>query len=509
MQCFIKEDIRFKAPLEVSEWLILRKESWNDWFTYETLFSVYFNSREPETFEYLGAIKIGYFNESFTSRIVGKNEYHSPALESSFSYIGDDFFSVAQDSIYYRNIHSVLTDDQRIDVLETLNDISYSNQIFEKAINEGVTTNSLLRSVSINSVRGTYRRLALGDSRLTSFKFNYSLPDNEQSPLEVSVIPKTLPPTNIHVIIGRNGVGKTHLLNNLINLLITSDSKYGSLNYFVDESKTTSNEFANLLSISFSAFDVSLKETESSKINFSSITWKLEKSNRTKELSLLDITSEMFIESISAIKVNGKTRKWVNTIRKLYSDPIFKNNDLIRLIYSDSQKINMTFERLSSGHKIVLLTLTLLIEKLEEQSLVLLDEPELHLHPPLLAAFIRVLSELLISKNAVSIITTHSPVVLQEVPRKCVSVLNRASKTDLISLTRPNIETFGNNVGVLTSSIFNLEVTESGFHTILKELVAEHETIEDVLEVLDHQLGPEGLSILLSMFYAKNEGDHQ
>ena len=42
-----------------------------------------------------------------------------------------------------------------------------------------------------------------------------------------------------------------------------------------------------------------------------------------------------------------------------------------------------------TGHKIVLLTITRLVELVVEQSLVLIDEPESHLHPPLLSAFIQ------------------------------------------------------------------------------------------------------------------------
>ncbi len=58
------------------------------------------------------------------------------------------------------------------------------------------------------------------------------------------------------------------------------------------------------------------------------------------------------------------------------------------------------FDRLSSGHAIVLLTITRLVELVEERSLVLIDEPEGgHLHPPLLSAFVRALSDLLVQRN--------------------------------------------------------------------------------------------------------------
>jgi len=66
--------------------------------------------------------------------------------------------------------------------------------------------------------------------------------------------------------------------------------------------------------------------------------------------------------------------------------------------------------KLSSGHAIVLLTITRLVE-LDERSLVLIDEPEVHLHPPLLSAFVRALSDLLIELNGVAIVATHSPVM--------------------------------------------------------------------------------------------------
>src|SRR5581483_11473983 len=104
-------------------------------------------------------------------------------------------------------------------------------------------------------------------------------------------------------------------------------------------------------------------------------------------------------------------------------------------------------------------------ESVEERTLVLLDEPEAHLHPPLLSAFVRALSALLTNRNGVAIIATHSPVVVQEVPKNCVWKMRRSGAW--VSMERPEAETFGENVGVLTREIFGLEVTKSGFHRML------------------------------------------
>lgn len=127
------------------------------------------------------------------------------------------------------------------------------------------------------------------------------------------------------------------------------------------------------------------------------------------------------------------------------------------------------FMSLSSGHAIVLLTLTRLVDLVAEQTLVLFDEPETHLHPPLLSAFVRALSDLLTERNGVAITATHSPVVLQEVPKSCVYKIGRSGSR--AQGRRPRIETYGENVGVLTHEIFGLEVMRSGFYAEIKKAV--------------------------------------
>ncbi len=86
----------------------------------------------------------------------------------------------------------------------------------------------------------------------------------------------------------------------------------------------------------------------------------------------------------------------------------------------------------------MLLTITRVVETLEERSLVLLDEPEAHLHPPLLSAFIRSLSDLLVNRNGVAIVATHSPVILQEVPKSCAWRIRRIGRQAKIE--RPTTE---------------------------------------------------------------------
>lgn len=60
---------------------------------------------------------------------------------------------------------------------------------------------------------------------------------------------------------------------------------------------------------------------------------------------------------------------------------------------------------------------------------------------------------------------------------------------------RPEIETFGENVGVLTREVFGLEVTNAGFHKLIKERIKKGSNYESILHHFKGQLGAEGRAI--------------
>jgi predicted ATP-dependent endonuclease of OLD family len=178
-----------------------------------------------------------------------------------------------------------------------------------------------------------------------------------------------------------------------------------------------------------------------------------------------DLVNDLVRSFQSCLSQPTKRERWLRAIKRLESDINFAEMDLGGLMQNDdyetTRRIGALAGRMSSGHSIVLLTITKLVDTVEEKTLVLLDEPESHLHPPLLSAFTRALSDLLHNRNGVAVIATHSPVVLQEVPRSCVLILSRTRAE--ARADRPERETFGENVGILTREVFGLEVSKSGF----------------------------------------------
>lgn len=482
----------------------LTHSSWDDWFRYNTTYKIsYYDTDGLST--YLGTIKIGQFNMA--------NEQRKPDLPDSFDSLDEIYFSIGQDVSFYEKLNSFGV-DFRDEILNSLNDLAFKKELYAKAIEENVTKISLLRSVSQVSVQGEYRRLVTGDSQLTPYKFSFHLPKHSRSQgtdmtLEFNVVPESNPPTNINVIIGRNGVGKTHLFNNMISSLIDSEHEKNNTKggYFRNSLDKSSDLFSNLISVSFSAFDetnpMQEKRDKTKHLNYSYIGLKrIEKGREKLPPKSPIVLKNEFVKSVLMCKLQGKKDRWISALKMLETDPIFKEAEVSQISEinneEDFKKLGgKIFNKLSSGHKIVLLTITRLVEAIEEKSLVLLDEPEAYLHPPLLSAFIRALSDILIKRNAVAIIGTHSPVVLQEVPSSCVWKLRRHGATAIAE--RLEIESFGENVGQLTQEVFGLEVTDAGFHNLLKKIAKSTKTYDLAITKLQNQLGQEGKAILRTL----------
>ncbi|KEO83354.1 AAA family ATPase [Tumebacillus flagellatus] len=75
----------------------------------------------------------------------------------------------------------------------------------------------------------------------------------------------------------------------------------------------------------------------------------------------------------------------------------------------------MTLDALSSGEKQIVLFIGEILRNIREGSLILIDEPELHLHPVWQKIFVSTLTNLCQSKNAQFILTTQSPAIADSV----------------------------------------------------------------------------------------------
>jgi predicted ATPase len=491
---------RQRPGFNATNGIYLEANSWND-FGYTTLWTMHY-VHDGHTTE-VGSVKIGDFAGS-----------DHPQPPRSFTQIPTDFFSLGQDEDYYEKV-KLLGEQNRVTILRDIRDIAFNADLFEEVKDLEITRNSLMRSLTPVAVQTQFRRIASGGVKLSPYAFSYFSSDTDRQGniiprcrLDFEVQPNSKPRSNIHVIIGRNGVGKSFILNDIATSLTYQKNSDGYVQFQQSSNRLLTQRFANVVSVAFSAFDAfePLRQSEAkdaTKHHYIGLK-RTAPSSSVKDPGLKNhvTLAQDFGRSFKKLLDTRRLVRWQHYINFLDTDMIFAK--AIRQI-TDTEAVDLRenarelFGGLSSGHQIVLLTVTRLVETVEEGSLVLFDEPETHLHPPLVSALMRTLAELLEDRNAVAIIATHSPVVAQEVPSICVTKI--AGSGGALTATRPTIETYGENVGTLTQEIFGLEVATSGFHLALDEAVKRGSSFEEIASAFNNRLGAEARALLRSMVY--------
>lgn len=507
--------------------MVLVEDNWDDLLRYETTYTlVFFDARGSRRI--IGDLKIGQLGMGLGHRVDeddGHESIRRPTLPHTFDRLGDNFFSLGQDSDYYNRLAG-LGADLGTHVLTGLRDMAFDDEIYQLSSNEPVLKTSVLRSVPRTMMTGQFRRIAHGGAKLSTYNFAFSW-TNKHSTLPVQmrfqVEPHSIPPTNLHAIIGRNGAGKTRLLQAMAHAAVqaSTDSRSTVTDASWFESPDASSgtgpglPFSSLVLASFSAFDELRPPKSTGKtMSFTSIGFPSATITPAGNPSNLPTLARKLSESIKICMRGDRRRRWHRALRTLESDTIFAEAQLSSFASAternaapdpaEHQQVLDAFTAMSSGHKIALLAITQLVQTVEERSLVLIDEPESHLHPPLLASFLRAVTNLLADRNGVGIVATHSPVVVQEVPRKCVSILRRSGEMQVVE--RPRIETFGENISTLTRDVFGLEVTRSGFHRMLLDEIDGDTSFEDIEMAFGGQLGSEARAVALAAIAGRNAG---
>lgn len=502
--------------------VLLTTDQWDD-YGYSTLFHVAIQWAKSGPRLELGSVKILKAGQGVGPPTILPGE--------RFSKLGDEYCSLGQDLSYYELLVDGSFRAIRDEYLSRMQDVVFNPTIRERFQSEEGFRISLLRSGSAERALTDGQNLLVGAETAVALqvRFTTSVGGNEFT-LPLRFGEESDLPSHINAVIGYNGAGKTHLLANLAQVAVAEDairerrafrSEYGSFN-------ADSPKFAAVVTVSYSAFDTfELPKSRGADLDtgefFGHVYCGLRKTRRdslnTKgtpgesdgvdELradsdgeqrwalkSIEDITSE-FAQALRVAKQRERRERFQACIDDLYLEPSFAVTNLDGLPDKSEAQVRALFAELSTGHKVVLNILAQLNAYLHPNSLVLIDEPEAHLHPPLLAAFLRCLIETLRAYKSYAVIATHSPVVLQEIPRRYVSIIQRfGSRTEIVS---PAIETFGENVGVLTSHVFSLDASNTDYHAVLHRLAVEH-PLDEVLGLFDGELSGQALAYLMSFY---------
>jgi len=316
-------------------------------------------------------------------------------------------------------------------------------------------------------------------------------------------------PCRIIVLVGRNGSGKSTLLSKISRIAFSSGSDRKDPTLMkVGSFEPAGLGFPRIVNISYSSFDSfqipgvyihekkqilkdlskhqgryifcgirdicqeleqsmeGLSYDDRGKLSKNDILKDREEFTHLKPIDRLSIEIKGVLKSINDDK---KSTLLLGALSILSKEPSFKQIYASIIENYSNDEIVSLFMNLSTGHKFVIHSIFNIVAHTEKRSLVLFDEPETHLHPPLLAVLMSAIRYVLDKVDAFSIVATHSPVVVQETLAKHVHIIRRCGeKTKIIA---PAIQTYGENIASITSLVFGLSSDITDFHYELDKAI--------------------------------------
>jgi predicted ATPase len=502
---FIIVDSWDEAPTSSSRTVVaLKWDFWDD-FGFKTSFHARLTVPGQKTLD-LGIVKI---------LQIDQEGGRTPIAKSRFGALSEMYCSLGQSLAYYEMLRKLTGVYEGY--LTALRDVVFSPSTLESFRSHTGFVNSLTRSsgavIALEDGPSLFpktRKLAKTekDDRL-SFAFRTAVGGSDFT-LQVRLAVGELKERTA-VIIGYNATGKTQLLANLGMIASRKDNDPDTdrtrqrFGHFLGDGPVLSG----VIAVSYSAFDTF--EIPSTRSGNSTTRAKEDAEgqrgylycglrNTKNKLQSSEESANDFISALERCKSRNLKDRFIRCMSILLEEPsMVEYTAITTLMRADENKCREFYESLSTGHKLVLKVITQLVAYLQRRSLVLFDEPETHLHPSLVAALMKCLRQLLDDTLSFAVIATHSPVVIQETPSKNVFVLHRIGA--LTKIESPTIETFGENVGLLTSEVFDLNASESDFRHVLRGL-ADHD-FETIDKIFGKPLGMQARSYIRSIQVSK------
>lgn len=450
----------------------LTRDSWND-FGYVTLFTMTYHATKKKPVE-IGSVKILRRGES------------SPKLDSPFSAVPADCCSLGQSLDYYKTL-STIPQDRRTAILRGLRDVVQDPALVPLFESDKGWKTSVLRfseaELALKEGRAALNANEVQEEPI-SFRFEAVLKGASApfvSTFHFSDTPTV--PSRIMALVGKNGAGKTWFLSRLA-AAVSGDDPKGST--FAEQRPP----FSRAIAVSYSALDRFRRPGK-------------ERADRTFSYhycGIYDDTGRIapraqmcrkMRAAFETVKKAGNEDIWSEVLAGVLDDGAFTLvSDYLRAGGDDPKP---KAPPLSSGQLVLASTLTGVIAVIEPASLLLYDEPELHLHPNAIAGLMRAIERLLSHFRSYAVIATHSPMILQQVPSRYVRVFTRLDR--MTTIEPLGIESFGQNLTVLTEQIFKAGDTPSRFRDWSRR-VSPGRTLEEIQAGFEYPLSFEAKMFL-------------
>lgn len=469
----------------------IKDKTWND-YGYKTLFRVYHFKTRSNSYE------LGYY------RIM--NEKGDPEnLLPFFDNLSSDYCSLAVSEDFYLNLFQREPENIK-SILLDLNDISVKPEYFELFKLNDCFNKSILRGVSIDYIKKNYASIISGTSEVYNQEFTYACKFGDSSnsqKIKFSFIPlnKEQPyfPYRINCLVGKNATGKTITLAKLALSLCD-----GQTEKVIKEFPEGRPQYRKIIAVSFSMFDTfehpnDNEEEQNDKYNINYYYCGFH--NPSGKLMTEIQKQERLNKSFNKLKNNEELYSyWLSLLTKFLSPFIIS-----QITESLSNKVSfedlLRIVSLSSGQYILFYFVTHILANISINSLILFDEPELHLHPNGISQLFEILTDILNKYKSYCILATHSPIIIQQIPKKYINVITRVNNQQTV--TKPIYETFGENLSRITRDVFeNIDVESFYKQELLTAWKGLYKNVNNVKKIFNDDLS---LQATLYLENLKNE----
>lgn len=409
-------------------------------------------------------------------KITNGKDFNTGVILPNFFYeLDEDFCSIGTDEEYYLSLQSNFKDKLE-NILYALKDAAYFPHISDRFRENQSFNVSLLRGDETEQLSRNIRFILEGKDIRDKYKFLYKFQPNysdEEVDLYLEYSNENIELNRIYAIIGENGTGKTQLITKL-PLDLFNPYK----DYLFNPSKP---KFSKIISVSFSVFDDFMKPINNTEFDYVLIGIHDVISNADNEIknSFVNLYNNHIVK-------HDRQERWYNIISKFIEESLLR--EFINDNWLDSYDLNEdeylnTVKKLSSGQRILFEILTNIIANIRFDSLILFDEPETHLHPNAISQLVTAIYELTEDFDSYCLMTTHSPIIIQNMFAKNVYVMKKDGNYP--SLRKIGRECFGENLTVLTEDVFGNSDIEKQYKRILDNMINKFYSYDEILEKLE------------------------
>lgn len=444
---------------------LLNSSVWDD-YGHKTSFQLCYVNQDGNK-SHIGKVKICKKKKDNTLDVIPK----------SFTTLDLDYCSLGQDTFYYSNIKKVLGDDTMA-FLYAMKDAAAYSRISDDFENDLGFRHSLLRDNSADTALNLGRYVLAGFDPDDRVNFTYKTrlayaPDFDFNiKFDFGKINQEDNFNRVIAIIGENGVGKTSLLSNLAKSIANQQKAC-----FIPHHPL----FTKVVAASYSMFD-RFYNIDARAFNFEYCGMHNNEGGLMNPEQLKE-RHKRNAETINALNRGQNLKKFLGKILP---------NDMLEGLFEEDFETKFKYDvyedyysKMSSGQTMLTNLIIDITANVRSNCLIMIDEPEVHLHPNAITQIINVVNLVCERFSSCCIMATHSPLVIQSLLSRNVLIMER--DIDGMPIVRQmRVESLGENLTTINEEIFSNGQRDKYYKRLIKKAVEGKDSMDQVLQELQN-----------------------